>query len=397
MNDVATRARNGFVRAFGGKPAGCWAAPGRINILGEHTDYNNGFALPCAIGYYTVAAVAPSSSPTWRVWSEMTDTTVTIGPAGVTTTVEDADAIDGWAAYVAGGVWTLKHLAGDQIKGARIAIASDVPIGAGLSSSAALEIAVLTALRDLYQLDLPVEQQIRAAQSAERDYVGVPSGILDQTVSLLARTDHALLIDCDTEEVEQIPLRLREHDLTMMVIDTGVSHNHVEGEYIDRQNDCARAAQLLGVDSLRDVEEHDYIDLPDLVLRRRVRHVLTENRRTQMAAAALKQADDRTFTRLGRYMYESHLSMLMDFEISVQAVDHAVAAARRGGAVGARMTGGGFGGCVIALVPNERAEAVRQEVCRTAEAADLPEPDFYDGSPAAGAHKLDDPGTANRN
>lgn len=390
MDDLIERARNGFARAFGGKPEGLWAAPGRINVLGEHTDYNDGFVMPYAIPYYTVAAVARSQSPTWRVWSQATGETVTFGPARVAQTLARADAVNGWGAYVAGVVWALKNNQQAKIGGARIAIASDVPVGAGLSSSAALELAVLTALRDLYKVDMTPGRQIMLAQSAENEYVGAPTGILDQTASLLSRPDHMLFMDCRSRAVEQIPLQLADNDLEMVIIDTCTSHSHAENEYADRRRDCERAAEILGVESLREVGRNQYIDLPDMVLRRRVRHVVTENHRTRLAARAMKASQERGLRMLGNLMTESHLSMMADYEITVPAVDHAVAAAVRGGAIGARMTGGGFGGSVIALVPASKASRLREEVLHTADVADLPEPRFYQGIPSAGAHRLPD-------
>jgi galactokinase len=388
VDELLRRAVDGYRRAFGGKPDGCWAAPGRINVLGEHTDYNDGFVLPYAIPFYTMAAVSRSQSPTWRVWSEASGETVTFGPARVAETLSRYEAVDGWAGYVAGIVWALKHVARAKIGGARIALASDVPMGAGLSSSAALELAVLSALRDLFALDLSPQDQISVAQAAENEYVGAPTGILDQTASLLSRPDHMLFMDCRNRELEHIPFRPGDNDYDMVVVDTNTSHSHADNEYADRRNDCERAARFLGVDSLRDVSRDGYLDLPDMVLRRRVRHVVTENHRTTLAARAMKTGQERGLRILGELMTDSHLSMMADYEITVPALDHAVAAAIRGGARGARMTGGGFGGSVIALVPSAKTEQMCAEISRTAQANDLPQPQYYLAEPAAGAHQV---------
>ncbi|GAA4908658.1 galactokinase [Stackebrandtia albiflava] len=389
MDDLIRRARNGFTRAFGGKPDGCWAAPGRINVLGEHTDYNDGYVLPYAIPYYTVAAVARSESPTWQVWSEATGETVTFGPGRVREELPRDQAVSGWAGYVAGVVWSLRHMADAPVGGARIAIASDVPTGAGLSSSAALELSVLLALCDLFGVDLPDEHKVLVAQHAENEYVGAPTGILDQTASLRSLPDSVLFMDCRSGVVEALPFPLAESGLDMIVVDTRAPHRHSDGEYADRRADCERAAKLLGLDSLRDVRRGEALTLPDQVLRRRVRHVRSENHRTRTAADRLR-AGDTDLRFLGELMLESHLSLAADFEVTVPELDHTVEAALRGGAWGARMTGGGFGGSVICLVNSDRSEEMCRHVAEVAARQDFPEPRFYTATPAAGAHRLAD-------
>lgn len=391
VDEVARRARAGFRRAFGGNPDGCWAAPGRVNVLGEHTDYNAGWAMPCAVPHYTVAAVARSRSPTWQVWSESADRTVTFGPSRVAETLPRSEAVEGWAGYVAGVVWALRNRFEGEVGGARIAIASDVPLGAGLSSSAALEIAALTALRDLYDLELNRWDAVFAAQSAENSYVGVPTGFLDQTASLMARQDNVLVLDCDDGRVWNVPLALEAAGMRLLAIDTRTPHRLVDDEYAARRRDCERACELLGVKSLREVKRpQTFLTLPDQVLRRRVRHVTTENSRTFAAATRLQRGDSNALTLLGSAMVQSHVSLQCDYEVSVPTLDHAVQAAMRAGAIGARMTGGGFGGSVAALVPHDKVDDVCAEVLCTAEAEDLPEPHFYDADPARGAHRLAD-------
>ncbi|HZE38952.1 MAG TPA: galactokinase [Stackebrandtia sp.] len=390
MDDLKARALNGFRLTFGGTPELMWAAPGRINLLGEHTDYNDGFVMPHAIGYYTVAAVQRSSSPTWRVHSEATGETITFGPTRVAETLPESEAVDGWGAYVAGAVWALRNIAKEPIGGARISIASNVPVGAGLSSSAALEVAVIGALCDLYKVEISREKMVLLAQEAENSYVGAPTGILDQTASLMSHADEIIHMDCRSREIRRLPFDLEErYDLTTLIIDTNAPHRLVDDEYADRRRDCERAAGILGVASLRDVTDPTYIGLPDLVLRRRVRHVLTENQRVNDAAVLLEEAPKDLPQRLGRLMTESHLSMMADYEITVPEVDLTVSAALRGGAVGARMTGGGFGGSVIALAHTDSVVSVIDAVTESVDANDLPQPEFYDGRPTRGAHRLD--------
>lgn len=388
MTDLVTRAREVFRLRFGGDPEVIWAAPGRVNLLGEHTDYNDGFVLPHAIPYYTVAAVSKAGSPTWRVHSDGIADTETFGLGRVSGAERPDSAVTDWASYVAGIVWSLREHAAAEIGGARIAIVSDVPVGAGVSSSAALEMAVLGALCDIYEVKLSGQQAVLAAQRAENEYVGVPTGILDQTASLMSRKDHALFMDCRSRRIEPVPFKLDGTGYRMMLIDSRAPHRHVDNEYADRRHDCERAAKLLGADSLRDVGNYSYFDLPDLVLRRRVRHVLTENARVRRARRLLRDAPEDLPVRFGVLMNQSHESMMVDYEITVPEVDNIVAAALRAGAVGARMTGGGFGGSVIALVPDDRLDAVGDAVASNAVDRDLPDPEFRNCFPARGAYRV---------
>ena len=388
MNKLVKQAKDVYRLRYGGDPDVIWAAPGRVNLLGEHTDYNDGFVLPHAIPYYTVAAVGRSGSPTWQVHSADIASTATFGLARVSGKERPADAVDDWAAYVAGVVWSLREHENAPIGGARIAIASDVPVGAGLSSSAALEMSVLSALCDIYDVDLSGKRAVLAAQRAENEYVGAPTGILDQTASLMSSVDHALFMDCRAQSLEDIPFDLRPSGTQMVIIDTNAPHRLVDDEYADRRADCERAADLLGLESLREVAEDSYFDLPDLVLRRRVRHVVTENKRVLDAVALLQSKPDDLAEKFGRLMNASHLSMMADYEITVPEVDNVVAAALRGGALGARMTGGGFGGSVIALAPADRTESICDEILRSARQRDFADPTFRECYPAQGAFKF---------
>ncbi|MFD6696679.1 galactokinase [Micromonospora aurantiaca (nom. illeg.)] len=356
--NVADRATAGFRQRYGTEPAGRWAAPGRVNLIGEHTDYNDGFVLPFALPLRTVVAAAPALDGRWTVWSELDDEPVEFGAAEA----DEPGRVDGWAAYVAGVVWALRA-DGHDVPGARLAVASDVPVGSGLSSSAAIESAVLAALVDLGGLDLPAGRWPRLAQRAENDYVGAPTGIMDQSAVIRGRAGHALFLDCRTEEVEQIPFDLDGAGLAVLVIDSRAPHRHADGEYAARRKSCEQAAATLGVTALRDVDVTDLdaalARLDDDETRRRVRHVVTENQRVLDTVALLRAGRVRD---TGPLLTASHASMRDDFEITVPEIDTAVEAALAAGAYGARMTGGGFGGCVLALVDADAADAVAAAV-----------------------------------
>ncbi|MGW3789470.1 galactokinase [Micromonospora chokoriensis] len=356
--DVVARAAEGFTNQYGGDAAGRWAAPGRVNLIGEHTDYNEGFVLPFALPQRTVVAADRQDGEQWTVWSELSDETITFGADDVA----EPARVTGWGAYVAGVVWALRE-AGHQVPGARLAIASDVPLGSGLSSSAALESAVLAALLDLGGLELSPERQPRLAQRAENVYVGAPTGIMDQSAVIRCRAGHALFLDCRDESVEHIPFDLGAAGLAVLVIDSRAPHRHADGEYAARRRSCEAGASALGVAALRDVGV-DQLDaalaqLDDDETRRRVRHVVTEDQRVLDTVALLRAARVRD---IGPLLTASHVSMRDDFEITVPEIDTAVEAALAAGALGARMTGGGFGGCVLALVEADRADEVAAAV-----------------------------------
>ncbi|TCB99751.1 galactokinase [Micromonospora zingiberis] len=384
MTDVAGRATAGFQQVYGEPPTGRWAAPGRVNLIGEHTDYNDGFVLPFALPLRTVAAAARQPEEQWTVWSELTGETVDFGADEVTA----AGRVTGWAGYVAGVVWSLRE-AGHRVPGARLAIASDVPLGAGLSSSAALEAAVLAALVDLGGLDLPAEDQPRLAQRAENHYVGAPTGIMDQSAAIRCRAGHALFLDCRTEQVEHIPFDPGAAGLAVLVIDSNAPHRHVDGEYAARRASCEKAAGLLGVPALRDVPADELDDalarLPDDETRRRVRHVVTENQRVCDTVDLLRAGRIR---QIGALLTASHVSMRDDFAITVPEVDTAVEAALAAGALGARMTGGGFGGCVLALIEADQSTAIAQTVTTAYATRAYPPPTITTALPSTGATPL---------
>jgi galactokinase len=372
-----------FQEAYGQRPTGVWAAPGRVNLIGEHTDYNDGYVLPFALPQRTEVAAAPVDGPEWTVRSSHGD-----GPVGFGAAQLVPGAVTGWAAYVAGVVWALRE-AGHEVPGARFAIGSDVPVGAGLSSSAALECAVLAALVDLGGLDLPAERRPALAQRAENDYVGVPCGIMDQSAATLCRADHALFLDCRTLAVAHVKLDLAAAGLALLVVDTRAPHRLVGGEYAARRTACERAAATLGVPALRDVSTADLDDalgrLADDRSGRRVRHVVTENQRVLDTVALLRAGRMRD---LGPLLSASHASLRDDFEVTVPELDVAAEAAEAAGALGARMTGGGFGGCVIALVEAAAADRVEAAVRDAFAGRGFAAPVAFRATPGPGATRL---------
>jgi galactokinase len=364
-----------------GVSAGVWAAPGRVNLIGEHTDYNDGFVLPFALPHRTTVEASALDTLQWIVRSAHFDEQVEFTEADLT-----PGAVTGWAGYAAGVVWALRE-AGVAVPGARMTITTDVPLGAGLSSSAALECAVLAALVDLGGLDLPVGDRPALAQRAENDYVGMPCGIMDQSASTLCRAGHALFLDCRSLQTAHIPFDLSAAGLAMLVIDTKAPHRHVSGEYASRRASCEAAAAALGVPALRDVTDLSgaLSRLDGEVLRRRVRHVVTENQRVLSVVDLLRAGRQR---EIGPLLTQSHTSMRDDFEITVPEVDTAVEAALAAGAYGARMTGGGFGGCVLALVEAAAADRVAGAVADAFAAGGYTAPAPFVATASGGATRL---------
>jgi galactokinase len=320
-----------FTQRYGRQPRGAWRAPGRVNFIGEHTDYNEGFVLPFAIGAGLSAAAAQRDDGVLALTSRQAageDVAVPLDSL-------KPGSVSGWAAYPAGVAWALRE-AGYPIGGASIAVDSDIPLGAGLSSSAALECAVALTLTELHGLTVPRPQLAAIARRAENEYVGAPTGIMDQSAALLSQAGHALLLDCRSGEADSVPLDPALSGLALAIIDT------------------------------------------------RARHVITENQRVLEAAALLRRGK---VAGIGGLLNESHASLRDDFEISWPEADVAVDAATAAGAVGARMMGGGFGGSVIALLP-EDGSAVHQAVCEAFRERGWPEPGFLDAPPSPSARRL---------
>jgi galactokinase len=378
-SDLAAR----FQDAFGSAPDGVWQAPGRVNLIGEHTDYNDGFVLPFAIDRTARVAVRARSDSTLRLLSTYGDQGMT---AADTSSLDGAGA-KGWTKYPLGVIWALQER-GIEVPGLDLLLDSDVPLGAGLSSSHAIECAVISALNDLTGAGLKAEEMVLATQRAENDFVGAPTGIMDQSASLRGAKDHAVFLDCRDQSVRLVPFETEPAGLVLLVIDTKVSHSHADGGYASRRASCELGAEVLGVKALRDVGVEDLDEasgLLDEVTFRRVRHVVTENDRVLQTVELLGTAGPGA---IGPLLDASHRSMRDDFEISCPELDLAVDASRESGAIGARMTGGGFGGAAIALTPISAEQQVRTAVEQAFSRAGYRKPDIFTVTPAAGAMRL---------
>lgn len=357
-----------------------WSAPGRVNLIGEHTDYNEGFVLPFAINYRTFAEVELRADNIAQVSS-------TFSPDVIEVPVDQISPRDDWAAYPLGVAWAIQQLSDHPAQGFEARIWSDVPVGAGLSSSAAIECAVGTALNQLWKSGLSKQQLASAGQLGENKIVGAPTGIMDQTASIFGKADNAVFIDCRTLDIENVPLGFAENNLELLVIDTRVAHRLVDGGYAERRAACERAAAEFEVNSLRDL---NVADLPrakeilDEKTYRRMRHVVTENQRVLDVVAKLKAEGP---LAIGDLMLESHASMRDDFEISIDELDCAVETAMLNGAIGARMTGGGFGGAAIALVPAELVDSITGKIKSEFEQRRFAEPNIFAVTASDGARQ----------
>lgn len=356
------RARALFTSSFATDPSGVWAAPGRVNLIGEHVDYNGGLCLPMALPHRTFAAVRRREDHVVRLVSALAPDDVWVGTLGGIA----PGLVHSWVAYAGGPVWSLAQ-DGHTLGGFDAAIDSCVPLGAGLSSSAAIECAVVLALDELFGLGLAAAGDAGRATlaatcvRAENEVAGAPTGGMDQAASLRATVGHALLLDTLDHSVAQVPFHLAETGLQLLVIDTRAEHALVDGQYAARRATCHAAAARLGVETLREVTDLDaaLAALPDAMEQMRVRHVVTEIARVE-EFADLVRAD--RVRDVGPLMDASHESLRIDYEVSCDELDAAVGAARMAGALGARMTGGGFGGSAIALVEADAAAAVAQSV-----------------------------------
>ncbi len=355
-----------------------YAAPGRINLIGEHTDYNLGFALPIALPHRTTVTFTPDRGDVITVDSDRAD-----GAARIPLGTGPGD-VAGWAGYVAGVMWALRQ-ADHPVPGGSMSITSDVPMGSGLASSAALECAALGAIASAAGARIDRTEQARLAQRAENDYVCAPTGLLDQLASLFGEPSTALLIDFRDVTVAPVTFDPDAAGVALLLIDSRARHRHVGGDYAARRASCERAAADLGASSLREVPDRGpsvVAEVSDPVDARRARHVLTENLRVLDCVEALGNSD---FAEAGRILTASHASMRDDFEITTGHIDLIADTAVRAGALGARMTGGGFGGCVIALVPADRTEAISEAVRRAVCDAGYERPVITRTRAAAGA------------
>ena len=355
---------DGFAARYGYAPTGLWSAPGRVNLIGEHTDYNEGFVLPFAIDRRTVLALGMRDDRRIRVATSFTADTVEIDIAELNREELVEGTLTGWSAYPLGVAWALGRFGADLAvaEGVDVYFESDVPVGAGLSSSAAIESSIALALDDVWQLGLDRPTLAKVGQLAENKAVGAPTGIMDQSASLLGRRDSAVFLDCRSLDSEVVPLGFAEADLEVLIIDTQVSHSHATGGYAERRASCEAGALAFGVPSLRYLSVGD-LDRAEAMLDeetfRRVRHIITENQRVLDTVRTLRERGPRA---IGQLLDASHRSMRDDFEISVPELDLAVETAVASGAIGARMTGGGFGGAAIALVETSGIDAVKATV-----------------------------------
>jgi galactokinase len=370
-----------FAERYGHDAAGTWFAPGRVNLLGG-PDYNEVFVLPFALSVGVCAAASRRSDRRIALTSRQ---------AGGEPVLLDIDTLEpgsapGWAAYPAGVAWALRQ-AGYLAGGADVAIDADLPAGAGLSSSAALECSVALALTELYQVPVPRRELAALARRAENDFAGMPCGIMDQTAALLGKAGHALLLDCRTGAEAPVPLDPAAAGLTLLVIDTRARHALTDGQYASRRQACEEAASRLGVRSLRDVtgDPGALARLTDPSLRRLAGHVVAENGRLLRAVDLLRAGDQ---AAIGELLTASHHSLRDEFRMSWPQADAAVEAAVDAGAAGARMTGGGFGGSVVALVPAERTGPVRTAVTRSFARRHWPAPRCLDVVPSDGARRI---------
>ncbi|CDG18846.1 galactokinase [Xenorhabdus doucetiae] len=356
MQTLIQNVTDAFHACFNSSPTHFFQAPGRVNLIGEHTDYNAGFVLPCAINFHTVLAAAKREDTCIRV---------------IAVDYHQVDEFDlcqpivfqpekMWANYIRGVVKCLAER-GYAFGGMDLAVSGNIPQGAGLSSSAALEVVIGQAINALYQLDISPKTIALNGQQAENQFVGCHSGIMDQLISAYGEENHALLINCLTLETQSVPM---PDEAVVMIINSNKQRGLVDSEYNTRGQQCEEAARLLGVKALCDISFEQFRakqTLLNTLLTKRVRHVISENRRTQWAAEALRAGD---LFRLGQLMAESHRSMRDDFEITVSEIDVLVAMVKNviGDRGGVRMTGGGFGGCVVALVPPDLVKNVERAI-----------------------------------
>lgn len=360
-----------FRQLYGDSP-GFFSAPGRVNLIGEHTDYNDGFVLPVAINYRTTVAASSRDDDRLKIYSQTLDSFAEID-------LSDELSLPNkrWVKYVGGVAYTLKER-GVKLKGANLLITTDVPVGAGLSSSAALEISTGYALLSLANEEIDRRELALTGQAVEHNYIGIKSGIMDQLTSCLAKANHALLIDCRSLDVKYIPLD--SHDVVFVVCNSGVKHELASSEYNTRRAECERGVEILkeklpNIKALRDVSVNEFNQyeehLPEPV-KRRCRHVITENERTLAATDALSSND---FTLMGELMIQSHNSLRDDYEVSCKELDTLVEIAlKTEGVYGARMTGGGFGGSTVNLVMREAIERFQEKVFKEYKAATQIEP-----------------------
>jgi galactokinase len=383
LDQLVASATDRFQARYSRAPSWIAAAPGRVNIIGEHIDYNDGFVLPMALDRYCVIAAADSPGDIATFFSVATD-----DEANIPLAAPARNATHGhWSNYVAG---VLAGCVGRDMRpsGFQAIIESAVPVGGGLSSSASLEVAAATLVEAMTGKSLEPIEKALLCQKAEHEYAGVPCGIMDQFASVMCHTSHLMLLDCRSRQIEQIPLS--DPAITVLIINTNVKHELSGGEYAERRGQCESAAHKLGVASLRDANlaqleaQQGQLDADEF---RRARHAIGEIARTVEAAAAIRTGN---WPFVGRLMYASHDSLRDDYEVSCRELDLLVDLAREmdaeGGVIGSRMTGGGFGGCTVSLVRSDKVDDVAQQLAQAYRAETGIEPSIIICRPSRGAH-----------
>lgn len=386
LESLISRTEQRFEQQFGQAATWVAAAPGRVNLIGEHTDYNDGFVLPMAIDRYVVMAAAQSSESDRerpvRAFSSELDQTERLSPD-----IKNPAEVAPWARYVL-GVMVGCSECGMGYGPLDIAIESTLPLGGGLSSSAALEVATATLLQAVTGQTIDDVGKALLCQKAEHEYAGMPCGIMDQFMSVMGRRDHLMLLDCRSREVKLVPMN--DEDITVLIINTNVKHELTGGEYAERRSQCEAAAEKMGVASLRDAT-FDLLgqskEALEPVFQRRARHVIGEIERTVEAAARIEAGD---WARVGQLMYASHESLRDDYEVSCDELDLLVELAKKQGesraVIGSRMTGGGFGGCTVSLVRSGEVESVAKSIRAEYKQRTGIEPSIFTTRPAKGAH-----------
>ncbi|CAM5664110.1 Galactokinase OS=Streptomyces alboniger OX=132473 GN=galK PE=3 SV=1 [Streptomyces alboniger] len=380
---TASEVAAAFEELYGRAPDGVWSAPGRVNLIGEYTDFNEGFVMPLALPHTAVGAVARRDDGVLRLHSADVDVPLAELRVDELTPLSDG----GWAAYPAGVVWALRE-AGHPVTGADLHLSSTVPTGAGLSSSAALEVVTAYALNELFGLGLTGPRLAVLAQRAENAFVGVPCGVMDQMASACCTDGHALHLDCRDLSIRQVPFDLAAQGMRLLVVDTRVKHALGDGAYAERRAGCEAGARALGVSHLRDIA---YEDLPaalsrltDERIRRYVRHIVSDDHRVERVIGLLDAGDVRA---IGPVLTEGHASLRDDLRISCPELDLVVDTATAAGALGARMTGGGFGGSAIVLVESQDAEAVTKSVLDAFATAGFTAPRVFPAVASTGARR----------
>ncbi|MDR2439983.1 MAG: galactokinase [Planctomycetaceae bacterium] len=388
MKNIIAETKSFFLKKYGMEPVWFAVAPGRVNLIGEHTDYNDGFVFPMAIERYTVIAAGPDNAVDADVYSINKNESATIKLDGSATPSQTVV----WSSYIQGTVQNAVE-AGLHPQSFRAIINSNVPLGSGLSSSASLEVATITLLEAITGQKIDPVQKALLCQKAEHLYARMPCGIMDQFISTMGCEGYAMLLDCRSRVPKMIPLN--DPDIIVLIINSNVKHQLTGSEYPDRRRQCEKAAQLLGVPKLRDTTLQQLKETQSVfdkepngnICFRRARHIVTENGRTVAMADAMVRKDWKT---CGKLMYESHVSMRDDFEITCTEIDLLVEIAQStDGVIGSRMTGGGFGGCTVSLVESSKAGKISKTITEQYSTKTNIEPVVFATCPAQGAMILE--------